>query len=52
VLVIEAEDAAALVALLGPLPHYGRQSWLAFRADQAVAKGIWTGRASPMRIEF
>jgi hypothetical protein len=52
VLAIEAEDEAALGALLGPLPHYGRQSWLAFQSDRAVEKGIWTGRESPLRIEF
>jgi hypothetical protein len=41
VLVVEAEDAPALAALLRPLPHYGRMSWLRFEGAQALDKGVW-----------
>lgn len=39
--VISARDAAALSALLRPLPHYGSQSWLVFDGGRAVERGIW-----------
>ena len=40
-LVVEADDAEALTALLRPLPHYGRQSFLVFDGRRAVDKGVW-----------
>jgi hypothetical protein len=39
--VISARDAASLVALLRPLPHYGAQSYLIFEGSRAIARGIW-----------
>jgi len=39
--VIAAKDAASLEALIRPLPHYGRQSYLAFDGRQAIEKGVW-----------
>ncbi len=52
VLVVAAEDAAALQALLRPLPHYGRQSWLVFEGARAVDRGVWPGGDSPLRVSF
>ncbi len=40
-LVVEAENEAALKALLGPLPHYRRQSYLVFNGSRAIRKGVW-----------
>lgn len=40
-LVVAAQDGDALEALIRPLPHYGRESWLGFRGADAVARGIW-----------
>ncbi|MGI9420547.1 MAG: M1 family metallopeptidase [Geminicoccaceae bacterium] len=40
-LVVEAEDEAALNALLRPLPHYGRQSYLVFEGRKVIEKGVW-----------
>lgn len=40
-LVVEAEDEAALSALLRPLPHYGRQSYLVFEGRKVIEKGVW-----------
>lgn len=39
--IVAARDIAALEALVRPLPHYGRQSYLVFEGRQAIVKGIW-----------
>ncbi len=49
--VIEAGDPEALAALLRPLPHYGRQSWLVFDAAKVIDKGIWPARAERIRVK-
>jgi aminopeptidase N len=41
VAVVSAKDADALRALLGPLPHYGAQSWLVFDGRRALDRGVW-----------
>jgi aminopeptidase N len=48
--VVSGDDAAALAALLRPLPHYGRQSWLTFDAAKAVDRGVWPGQAVQLRL--
>jgi hypothetical protein len=48
VLVIAADDRAALEALLRPLPHYGRQSYLVFQGREAIERGIWPAGDSPL----
>ena len=40
-LVVEADDEESLRALLRPLPHYGRQSFLVFDGRRAIDKGVW-----------
>lgn len=47
VMLVCAQDAAALAALVRPLPHYGRQGWLLFRGSQAVAQGNWPPQPAP-----
>lgn len=44
--IISAQDAASLEALIRPLPHYGRQSYLVFNGRQAIERGVW-----PMQIQ-
>lgn len=44
--VISAQDAASLEALVRPLPHYGRQSFLAFDGRQVIEKGVL-----PMQVQ-
>lgn len=44
--IISAQDAVSLEALIRPLPHYGRQSYLVFDGRQAIEKGIW-----PMQVQ-
>jgi hypothetical protein len=41
VLVVSADDAAQLRALLRPLPHYGGQSYILFANGRALKRGIW-----------
>ncbi len=38
---VSARDAPALAALSRPLPHYGRESWLAFDGARAIERGVW-----------
>lgn len=49
VLVVEAKDDEALGALLRPLPHYGRYSYLAFDGRKVVEKGVWPTGANALR---
>ena len=49
--IIAAKDAAALEALIRPLPHYGRQSYLAFDGRQVIEKGTWPVQAQKLAIE-
>lgn len=48
-LVVAGADAEALKALVRPLPHYGRQSWLVFDGAKATDRGVWTVGDSPLR---
>jgi len=41
VAVVSAKDADSLRALLGPLPHYGAESWLVFEGRRALERGVW-----------
>jgi hypothetical protein len=52
VLVVEAADGAALQALLRPLPHYGRQSWLVFDGGKLTERGVWPVGDSPLKKRF
>ena len=48
-LVVGGDDAWALRALLRPLPHYGRSSWLVFDGAQVDERGVWPAAASTLR---
>ena len=52
VLIVMAENAEALQALLRPLPHYGRRSYLVFEGRRAIDKGVWPARDSPLTHRF
>lgn len=52
VLIVSADDAAALQTLLRPLPHYGGQSYVLFAAGRAVGKGIWPVRRGPLFLDL
>jgi len=49
--VVSAQDAASLQALQRGLPHYGKQSWLAFEAARVVDKGIWPARVEQLAVD-
>jgi hypothetical protein len=49
--VIAAKDASALAALIRPLPHYGRASYLAFDGAKAVERGVWPSQPQVWRLE-
>lgn len=48
-LVVSVADRAALAALQGPLPHYGRRSYLAFEDGRAVLDGTWESDGGALR---
>jgi hypothetical protein len=39
--VVAARDASSLAALVRPLPHYGRRSYVVFEGDKAIKMGVW-----------
>jgi aminopeptidase N len=39
--VVSARDAESLAALIRPLPHYGRQSYVVFEGAKAISRGAW-----------
>jgi hypothetical protein len=43
--VVSAANTDALLALLRPLPHYGRQSYLVFEGATAVERGTWPAQS-------
>lgn len=42
--VVWARDAQALAALVRPLPHYGRRSYVVFDGAKAIESGAWPSR--------
>jgi len=52
VLFVRADSPQSVEDVAGPLPHYGRQSYLSFDGHQATRKGIWPTESSPMSIHF
>jgi hypothetical protein len=42
--VVWARDAEALSALVRPLPHYGRKSYVIFNGAKAIESGAWPSR--------
>lgn len=49
--IISAKDTASLEALIRPLPHYGRQSYIAFDGRQAIEKGIGSMQVQQVMVE-
>ena len=48
VIIVSAANAAALRALLRPLPHYGRRSFVVFDDSRVIRKGVWPLGESPL----
>jgi hypothetical protein len=51
VAVVSARDVEALLALAGPLPHYGGQSWLVFDGRRALDRGVWPAAGRLIAVE-
>ncbi|SCY21867.1 hypothetical protein SAMN05216420_103222 [Nitrosospira sp. Nl5] len=49
--VVSARDEASLAALIRPLPHYGRQSYVVFDGAKAIERGAWPTRAQAVKLE-
>lgn len=49
--VISAKDVASLEALIRPLSHYGRQSYIAFEGRQAILKGVLPLNAQWIKVD-
>jgi hypothetical protein len=52
ILVVSADDAGQLRAVLRPLPHYGAQSYVLFDSGKAFARGVWPVERGPLYREF
>jgi aminopeptidase N len=52
VLVVAANDKAALGALLRPLPHYGCKGYLIFDGGKALDSGSWSVGPGPLRMRL
>ena len=50
VLLVSVRDAASLAALARPLPHYGRESYLAFEGARMVERGTWPARPQVWKL--
>jgi aminopeptidase N len=48
--VVAAKNSEALGALLRPLPHYGRQSYLIFDGTRAVERAVWPAPGREWRL--
>ena len=49
--VVSARDAASLAALIRPLPHYGRQSYVIFDGAKAIERGAWPIRVQAVKLD-
>ena len=51
-LVVTADNGAAIEALHRPLPHYGRQGYLIFEGSKALLHGAWPAGAGPLSVRL
>jgi hypothetical protein len=48
--IVSAQDVTSLQALVRPLPHYGRQSYVVFDGANAIDRGTWPARAQIVKL--
>lgn len=48
---VSAQDTASLEALIRPLPHYGRQSFVVFDGRKMIERGIWPSQGQVVTVE-
>lgn len=49
--IVSAQDVVSLEALIRPLPHYGRQSYIMFDGRQALDRGTWPMQVQRVKVE-
>lgn len=49
---VAAENATALAALIGPLPHYGRQGYAVFEGRKVIDRGTGPVGGGPLRVDL
>ena len=49
--VVSARDIESLTALIRPLPHYGRQSYVVFEGTKAVSRGTWPTHPQTVKLD-
>lgn len=52
VVAVAADDAAALAALIRPLPHYGAKGYVVAEGGRVVAHGRWPVGPRPLRVRL
>ncbi len=50
VVLVSARDAQSLAALSAPLPHYGRESYLAFEGARMIERGAWPAQPQVWKL--
>ena len=48
--IVSAKDTTSLKALIRPLPHYGRQSYVVFDGAKAIERGTWPARVQVVKL--
>jgi hypothetical protein len=48
--IVSAKDTTSLKALVRPLPHYGRQSYVVFDGAKAIERGTWPARVQVVKL--
>ncbi|MBA4142195.1 MAG: M1 family peptidase [Nitrosospira sp.] len=48
---VSAKDAVSLAALIRPLPHYGRQSYIVFDGAKMIGRGAWPTRPQVVKLD-
>lgn len=49
--VVSARDVESLAALARPLPHYGRQSYVAFDGAKMISRGTWPTQTQVVKLD-
>lgn len=49
--IVSANDTHSLQAMIRPLPHYGRQSYIVFDDARAIDRGAWPMRVQSVGVE-
>jgi len=51
-MVVSADDADALAALICPLPHYYRYGYVVFEGRRVISRWVWPAKNSALVRRF